>query len=173
MARNNYYKVLTAVGLSFACLVMAVSFSIYAAPHIGWRVNGLRSGSMAPALNTGDMVVTAPVLPETLKVNDIVVFHTPNTMTNLICHRVLSIMEAPELTFQTKGDANKNPDPFLVPATDLVGKLAFHIPLLGYAVQFLQTKSGLIIFLVFPGVILTAWCLRRLKSEIAGMKNAV
>lgn len=162
------YRTLNIAGIALASLLVLASFSVYISPHFGWRVDGLRSGSMAPQLNTGDMVVTRPVLPEAVKVGDIIIFHSVDKRDYLLSHRVISIERNSPLSFRTKGDANETADPFVVPAGNLVGELAFHAPLLGYGVLFLQTKSGLMASLVIPGVIILAACLKSLRDELAG-----
>ncbi len=170
MARNKSVavRVLKAAGISLLFSLMVSSFAIYMAPHFGWRVDGLRSGSMAPQLKTGDMVVTRPVKAETVQVNDIIIFRSLDKRQNLISHRVIGIQANPSLAFQTKGDANESPDSFAVPAGNLVGELAFHAPLLGYGVLFSQTTSGLFVSLVIPGIFIALWCLKSLASELAG-----
>lgn len=165
--KRRIRRVPVAAGVVLASMLMLFSFAIYAAPHLGWKVDGLRSGSMSPQLNTGDMVVTRPVSPQEIQVNDVIIFHSPNNK-NLISHRIVGVQENPSLVFQTKGDANKDRDPFTVPAADVVGKLAFRIPLLGYGVLVLQSPSGLLGFLVIPGIAVLLWCFKGLANEIAG-----
>ena len=164
-------RIVTGTGIVLVSLLIVASFSVYLAPHFGWQVNGLRSGSMAPQLNIGDMVVTRPAAPETVAIGDVIIFHSIDKKNILISHRVIGIQRNSPLSFTTRGDANESPDPFTVPAGNLVGKLAFHIPLLGYAILFLQTKSGLLVSLVFPGVLLLALCLRSLRNELAGRRG--
>jgi len=169
MAAKKYgsSRFLTVTGIALASLLVLASFAVYVSPRFGWRVDGLRSGSMAPLLNTGDMVVTRPVVPEAVKVGDIIIFRSVDKRANLISHRVIAVEHNSPLSFRTKGDANENPDPFVVPAANLVGELAFHASLLGYAVLFLQTKSGLLASLVIPGVVIIAACLKSLRDELA------
>lgn len=165
--KSVLYGSLNIAGIALASLLMLASFSVYLAPHLGWRIDGLRSGSMAPQLNTGDMVITRPVVPEIVEVGDIIIFRSVDKRDNMISHRVIAIEHNSPLSFKTKGDANENADPFVVPAENLVGELAFHAPLLGYAVLFLQTTSGLMASLVIPGVIILAVCLKSLREELA------
>lgn len=164
---KSMVRALKIAGMSLLLLLMLASFSVYISPRLGWRVDGLRSGSMAPLLKTGDMVVTRPVAAETVKVGDIIIFHSVDKRANLISHRVVSIERNSPFSFRTKGDANENPDPFVVPAENLVGELAFHAPLLGYAILGLQTPLGLMASLVIPGIIILAVCLKSLRGELA------
>ena len=165
--KSVLYRSLNIAGMTLLFLLTLASFSVYISPRFGWRVAGLRSGSMAPQLNTGDMVVTRPVLPEAVKVGDIIIFRSVDKRDNMISHRVVSIERSSPFSFKTKGDANENADPFVVPDENLVGKLAFHAPVLGYGVLFLQTKSGLMVSLVIPGIIILAACLKSLRYELA------
>ncbi len=174
MGRNKMlFRVIKVAGISLALVLILGSFAVYVAPNFGWRVDGLRSGSMAPQLNVGDMVVTRPAAPESVKLNDIIVFRSPDKRQNLISHRVVGIETTPSLAFKTKGDANASPDPFAVPAGNLVGEPVAHVPLLGYAVLFLQTKSGLLLSLVFPGIFIIGLCLKSLGYELAGKAKSI
>jgi len=63
---------------------------------------------------------------------DIISFRLPGIDTP-ICHRVIDIIETDEgLFFQTKGDANEEPDPYLVSVQDVTGKAVFYTPYVGY-----------------------------------------
>ena len=136
-------------------LVIAAVFT-YIAPHFGWRVDAVLSGSMEPQVMTGSLVVTRPVEPEAIAVGDIITFRQAAAAETLITHRVTGIGQSSFLYFETKGDANDKPDPFTVPARNMVGKVCFHAPYWGYATEFLKTPVGFIFALVIPGSILIA-----------------
>ncbi len=164
---------LNIISLPPLCLLMLAGLSVYLSPHLGWRVDGLRSGSMAPQLMVGDLVVTRPVEPEAVAVGDIITFHHRGPADSLISHRVIGIQENSPLAFQTKGDANETPDPFITPARELVGRVAFHFPFLGYAVLSLNTVLGLLVALVVPGLVIIGLCLKSLRYELARKKVSV
>jgi signal peptidase len=172
MARNltAIVRWLNLAGIMLLSLLLLSGFIVYMAPHIGWRVDGLRSGSMVPQLNVGDVVVTRPVPSNTVAIGDIIIFHSVDKNKTMISHRVIGIETQPSLAFKTKGDANANADPFMVPAANLIGVLAFHAPFLGYAVLYLQTTSGLLVSLIIPGIIIIVLCLKSLRNELAGKK---
>lgn len=136
-------------------LVVAAGFT-YTAPHFGWRVDAVLSGSMEPQVMTGSMVVTRPLEPEAIEVGDIITFRQPMADENLVTHRVIGIGQNSTFYFETRGDACDKPDPFTVPARNLVGKVSFHAPYWGYATEFLKTPVGFIFALVIPGSILIA-----------------
>ncbi len=98
------------------------------------------SGSMTPTINIGDVVVVKGVEFEELKVGDIISFETPSKP---IVHRIIAFEEHDGKTFiRTKGDANPCPDFFLVRYEDVIGKVIFIIPKIGYIFLFFETPLG-------------------------------
>ena len=149
-------KVAVYLGLTIAVLLMSVAVFTYVGPHFGLRVDAVLSGSMEPELKTGSLVVTRSVEPEAIAVGDIITFRPTTNGKTLITHRVIGIGHSSSLYFETKGDANEDPDPFTVPARNLVGKISFHAPYWGYATEFLKTPLGFLFAVVIPGSILIA-----------------
>jgi len=147
MKKAAWYLVFTVV-----VLFMAVAMFIYLAPHLGWRVSAVLSGSMEPELKVGSLVVTCPVEPETIVVGDIITFRPVSVGENMVTHRVIGIGQGSSLYFETKGDATDKPDPFTVPAQNLVGKICFHVSYWGYFTEFLKTPFGFLFAVVIPGI---------------------
>jgi len=144
------------LGLTLAIAVMAAAMLTYLAPHFGWRVDIVCSGSMEPELQVGSLVITRPVEPKEIAVGDIITF-SPKGVTlgeNPVSHRVIGIEKASPLYFKTKGDANDNSDPFMVPARNLMGRIFFKAHYVGYVTGFLQTTWGFLLGLVIPGLII-------------------
>ncbi|MFC2069668.1 signal peptidase I [Chloroflexota bacterium] len=140
--------------LGLVVLFMAVAVFIYASPRIGWHVNAVLSGSMEPALEVGSLVVTRPVEPEEVEVGDIITFRPVSVGEHMITHRVIGIGKNSPLNFRTQGDASDKPDPFTVPAQNLVGKICLHIPYWGYFTEFLKSPVGFVFSIVIPGILL-------------------
>ena len=149
-------KAVEYLGLTIAVLLMAVAVFTYVGPHFGLRVDAVLSGSMEPELKTGSLVVTRSVKPEAVAVGDIITFRSATVGETLITHRVIGVGQGSSLYFETKGDANEDPDPFTVPARNLVGKVCFNAPYWGYATEFLKTPLGFLFAVVIPGSILVA-----------------
>ncbi|MFC2051468.1 signal peptidase I [Chloroflexota bacterium] len=147
MKKVAWYLVCTTV-----VLFMAVAVFIYTAPHIGWRVDAVLSGSMEPELRVGSLVVTSPVEPEAIVVGDIITFRPVSVGENLITHRVIRTGQSSSLYFETKGDAADKPDPFTVPAQNLVGKVCFHVSYWGFFTEFLKTPFGFMFAIIIPGI---------------------
>ena len=152
------------LGFTLVVVLMVIAVLTYLAPHFDWRVDAVLSGSMEPRLQVGSLVVTRPVEPETIVVGDIITFRPTTVGENLITHRVIGIGHSSSLYFKTQGDANRNPDPFTVPAQNLVGEVCLHSAYWGYATEFLKTPLGFLFALVIPGIIILAmyiWSLWR------------
>jgi signal peptidase len=142
-------------GLAVIILLMTAAVFTFLAPHFGWRVDTVFSGSMEPELKVGGVVVTRPVAAEDIKVGDIITFHSPLNE-ELISHRVIAVEDESLFNFQTKGDVNEDADPFVVPAQNVVGKVCLHIPYFGYVTQFVKTPLGLLLTLCLPGLVIVA-----------------
>ncbi len=156
------------LGLALAITVMVAAMLTYLAPHFGWRVDFVCSGSMQPELKTGSLLITRPVEPRQIVVGDIITF-SPKGVTlgeNLVSHRVIGIETASPLYFKTKGDANDSPDPFMVPARNLVGRLFFKAHYVGYVAGFLKTPWGFLLGLVIPGLIIITMYITSIRQVL-------
>jgi hypothetical protein len=82
-------------------------------------------------------------------------------------HRVLrTVIREGEVWLETKGDANAEADPSLIPASALIGRVQLVLPFAGYLVALLSTVSG-VAFLLGLGAMLVAaaWLLESLEME--------
>lgn len=96
------------------------------------------SGSMEPELSMGDLIVVLEA--DSFEAGDVIVFQSGRTA---VVHRIISI-EGEELV--TKGDANNaSDDP--IKLSQVKGKVAFSIPLVGYLVNIIKTPIGTILLL--------------------------
>jgi signal peptidase I len=122
--------------------------------------------SMEPTLPVGSAVLAVPVKAAELAPGDIVSLQVGSQHT-VFTHRVVRIAELPDGTYiQTKGDANDDNDPSLVPATAVIGRVALALPAAGYAIALLSSFQG-VVFLVSLGLVLLAgaWLLETLELE--------
>ena len=108
------------------------------------------SGSMAPAFNAGDAVTVEPPEPSKLAVGDVVTFRT-SAGDKTTTHRIVALKPQPEgLFLQTKGDANKTPDPNLISAKNVTGVMTGEIPQMGFWLAFYQSRTGKLVVLGTP-----------------------
>jgi signal peptidase I len=127
----------------------------------GVQYNTVRSGSMAPTIGVGDVVVVVPTSAADIKVNDVIAFRSPSSNV-LICHRVISINQTAGYV-QTKGDANEDPDYFVVTYDRIVGKVPLHIPYLGYLLSYATSLYGIGTTIMWLAIVLV--CDELIKDE--------
>lgn len=126
----------------------------------GYGLYLVRSESMTPTINMGDIIITGPVNDE-VKEGDIITYDLNG---ELVTHRVHSIDEV----IITKGDAVEDPDPWIVKDSSIEGTYLFKIPCVGYATKFIQTKVGWFITIIIPAMALVVWIAKDIVKEALG-----
>lgn len=124
---------------------------------LGIRSFDVLTGSMEPEISTGSMVFTMDAAD--YQTGDIITFKRGNIS---ITHRIFAVVNG---QYQTKGDANKSPDPQLVKKADVIGRDFFIIPYLGKFTGFLKTLPGFLIFIVLPVLIFIGFEIWNIKEE--------
>jgi len=157
----------TLVGPVFACLVLGTVVLVAAPQAVGAEASYVvLSDSMEPTFGGGDLVVVRSVPPDAVTSGDIITFERADgDGTSTISHRVVAVKERDgRISYRTKGDANPSVDRRPVPEKNLVGRVWFVVPLVGYLVIFAQTPVGIVTLVVVPGVLLVVselWILYR------------
>ena len=149
-------------------LVIAGFVFVYFSPH--YDICLVRSESMKPAINMGDMVITGPLdgpLSGEVEPGTIVTYQRGE---ELVTHRVLSIDGD---TLVTKGDAVEDPDARSVNLSDVRGVYLFKIPYIGYVSSFVQTKVGWFLAIVIPATALVALLIRSIFKELGRKSEKV
>lgn len=118
---------------------------------------------MEPELMTGSIIVTRPVDPESLKTGDIITFCDCSSDPKVCTHRVIKIWSHSTVYFKTMGDACKQPDPFIVSAKNVLGKVSFNLRYAGYIIQFVKSPAGLITCTVISAMLLFILGLKDLR----------
>lgn len=134
------------------------------------------TGSMIPEIDPRDVVVTKKIEGKDLKAGDIITFiPSDSRISNIIVtHRILNKYydaTSDKYTYQTKGDANNTPDFTLAQDANIIGKVIFKIPKVGYIQELLATKGGLIIVVLIPALFILSYDIMRLGKNIARNKK--
>jgi len=136
----------------------------------------VQSGSMEPAIRTGSLVLVAPA-PSTnsgqadYKIGDIISFSPTGKNKLSVSHRIYDIKNVNgENQYITKGDANKTPDSGHILKNNITGKILISVPYLGYAVNFMQTKTGFLLIIIIPAAIIIFDEIIKIIKEIKKIK---
>ena len=125
--------------------IMVVALALTAAalvvpPLLGYQSMAVLSGSMEPKIGVGAIVYAKEVDVAELETDDIITYRlTGNTM---VTHRIVEI-DSEQKCFITKGDANDVVDTSPVTYEQVVGRVDFHLPLLGYVSMYIKTPLGI------------------------------
>ena len=128
-------------------ILVMISLMILTRPFLSnYKLLSVVSGSMSPTIKVGDMIIISTTTD--YKRYDIITFTNAD---NIITHRIMEIkLEDNERKFITKGDANKTIDEYSIKNTQVLGKVIFTIPQLGYIIKFTRSTIGLIFILSIP-----------------------
>lgn len=156
-------------------LLLLIPFLLYIFPTLVGASNSfiVKSGSMEPDIETGSIIFVENVSTDRINKSDIITFtsggeENPTKTT----HRVINVSENEKGTFfHTKGDANEDPDPVMVPAENVLGRFVFSIPRLGYVIRWAGTQKGFIVLLVIPATLLISKELWNIKEEIQNVEE--
>jgi signal peptidase len=119
------------------------------------------TGSMEPAIPVGGVVVIKPVDTATLKIGDVICFKISEPTS--ITHRIFNITNE---GFLTKGDANEDPDQWIVKKENIIGKVILTIPYLGYIGYFVKTPIGFTLLIIIPASLIMALEIRSIIKEL-------
>jgi signal peptidase I len=155
--RLHKARVMLGAGLAWFALGLVFTFLLAAvAPFaLGLKPYTVRSGSMQPTIDTGDIVVDTTIRPTEAGVGDIVTFKDSQRSGELITHRVRAVRrDGDQLDFVTRGDANNNVERWSVPANGSIGKVVYRVPKLGYALASTGSGPGRIALIAIPALLL-------------------
>ena len=130
---------------------------------LGYKPFIVLSGSMEPSIMTGDMVFVKETDPDSLKVGDVIAYKSGSAV---VTHRIVEVKpENGETRYVTQGDANNAADQSLVKPADVEGIYQRRVAGAGNLAMFMQTTTGMILFVVCPLVLFVLWDVIRRQLE--------
>lgn len=149
------------VGAPVAAVTVALALplaTLFGAAWVGgWRLQAVETSSMDPTLPAGSMLVSEPIDPADVAPGMVVAFVHPEDRSRVVSHRIVRVLERRDgLFFRTKGDANREVDSHLVPASDVRSRVRWHVPDLGAIVRWLAWPRGFLVLVVVPALLLVA-----------------
>lgn len=156
-------RVVVVLGLTLLTgLVLAALVPLAA----GYSAHVVTSGSMAPRVNPGDVVVTHPVTAAELRTGQVVLVHRPEVPGELLLHRLVSFDEEGRLV--TRGDANQSDDSVHAEPSEVRGLAVLRVPWVGLpALWRVQGRHG--VLALTAGVLVAA----AVFASLGGRRRAV
>jgi signal peptidase len=105
----------------------------------GWSSSVVMTGSMAPAIEPGDVVVTSPPRAGMSPLGQVVRFRDPAQPGRFLLHRIVAVTDDGGLT--SKGDANPTADSTPVPPANVMGYGRLRVPWVGRPVLWLRAGA--------------------------------
>lgn len=164
-------KIIYGVVVIFVVLVAALLI-VSALPITGdFKVLTVISGSMEPTIKTGSVVVVKPEAD--YKIGDVITFGPYSKTQVPTTHRIHDIKVVDgQPVYITKGDANNAPDSREVRKKDIVGKVLFSIPYIGFAVEFVKKPLGFAIIIIVPAAAIIFDEIKKIVHEVKKNKKA-
>lgn len=123
---------------AMAWLVIAVVGSSLA---LGLQPMLIGSGSMSPAIRTGDVALIAPTDGVDLAPGTVITYRDHALGGRVVTHRIFDV--TPDGSYVTKGDANATPDSDLVVPADVIGTGRLLVPYAGLPAHWLHQGEWL------------------------------
>ena len=152
-------------------IVIALLLIVSVFPVTGnYKLMIVQSGSMTPAIKMGSVVVDKPA--DNYKIGDVITFGEVSKTKTPTTHRVHDIkVNEGKPYYITKGDANNAPDQKEIAKKDIVGKVLFSIPYLGYGVDFAKKPIGFALIIIIPAMLVIGDEIKKIFREIKKKKQ--
>ena len=158
--KTIYYIFLGAIAL-IAVLLIVSSFPI--AGNIKFLT--VLSGSMEPAIKMGSVVLVKPA--SDYKIGDVITFGEISKIKTPFTHRIYEIkVVGSQPVYITKGDANNAPDQREITDKDIIGKVLFDVPYVGYAVDAAKKPFGFALIIIVPAALIIFGEIKKIIQEL-------
>lgn len=132
------------INVALGAALFLVSVAAVLPALTGGMALTVMTGSMAPSLPPGHILIYHPVNADTLKVGDVIAYQPDNNITGgvPITHRVIEVRNAGGHATEVivQGDANPVPDKPVRPE-QIIGKMDYYIPFAG-TLRLLAFQAG-------------------------------
>lgn len=134
-----------------------------------YKIMVVQSGSMEPTIKTGAVIVVKPA--DNYQIDDVITFAGKDEK-KTTTHRIIGTEDIDEKkNFVTKGDANNAEDSSRVVQENIIGKVLFSIPYIGYAVVEAKKPMGFALLILIPTGIIITEEIRNIYKELKKRKR--
>ncbi|MBT9168992.1 MAG: Signal peptidase I W [Syntrophomonadaceae bacterium] len=164
------FKIIYSILVAFIVLI-TVLLIVSVFPIAGnYKIMVVQSGSMAPAIKMGSIVVVKPA--DEYKIGDVITFGPYSRTKAPTTHRIFDIKVVNgEPVYITKGDANNAPDQREITKRDVLGRVLLSVPYLGFAVDFVKKPIGFALIIIVPAAIIIFDEMKKIYGEIRKKKE--
>ena len=135
-----------------------------------FKVMIVQSGSMEPAIHTGSIVISKPI--DKYNINDIITFGNQASNQTPTTHRIVEIKnDNGNILYMTKGDANNAADRQEVMHKNVIGKVLFSVPYLGYIIDFVKKPLGFFLVVIIPALFVIGDEIKKIWLEAKKLRN--
>lgn len=142
-------------GIALLVLVIGLCLPITAPRIFGFEIYDVVSGSMEPEIPVGSVLYAKACDLQDVNEGDIIAY---TDVDGVVAHRVVTNRSSLG-EFVTKGDANNVEDREPVTYDRVVGRVAFHLPVLGMAIALYASAVGKAYLLMVAGCGFMLWLL--------------
>lgn len=135
-------KVCSILSTIILLILLILACLLFVPNLLGYQSFAVVSGSMEPAYSVGSIVYAKETPFDELKVGDVISFSISED--TKVTHRITAI-DNEKQQFTTKGDANNTEDGEPVSYANVIGKVMFGVPYLGFLSQYIRTPLGIAI----------------------------
>lgn len=135
------------------------------------RLYTVQSGSMEPSIDKGALIIIRAL--ESYQVGDVINVSESSNSGVSVTHRIVGIENIEnQVHYITKGDANQDVDSEKRREEDVLGKVIFDVPFIGYLIDFIKTREGLIVFILIPSVLIILHEMRNIGREAKKLRES-
>lgn len=160
--------------LVFACVLLLMAALVFfvlqsrftgGTPAVaGYQLYIVEGGSMSPTFELGSIVLVRPLEPMEVRAGDIITYRDPDPekAETIVTHRVMQVLPTEPPSFITRGDANDADDPLPLSGGNLIGRVYYSVPYIGYLFSFVRTRTGILLLVIVPALLIIGSELRKL-----------
>lgn len=113
----------------------------------------VKSGSMEPTIPTGSLVVVKPT--SNYGIGDVITFGADTRTQIPTTHRIIGFEadSGGRSVYRTQGDANEDLDANPVQRGEVIGKVVFHLPYVGFILDFARQPLGFALLVGIPAAL--------------------
>ncbi|MGY1740632.1 MULTISPECIES: signal peptidase I [unclassified Blastococcus] len=145
------------------CTAVLAFLGLAVGPHVlDYRTMTMLTGSMAPSIDPGDVVVSTPLDVDDIELGMVITYHIPVDDHRVVTHRVIDVQHTADGTVavRTQGDANQAPDPWTAVLTgDTAYQVQAVVPEIGHVITALHNSTLSTLFVQLVPAALGVWML--------------